>query len=109
MPILASSPRIFFMFILLADVLDSVEDGLSDQCGPKKAKPCDDHSCCNSDYKRKHPSSLLHLDEQVNLSGKLRHAVVHLADRIPEVVDLGVELLELVVSFLEPLHRKRLE
>ena len=88
MPILASSPRIFFIVLVLAYVIDAVEDSLSDKRGYDKTESCDDNCRCNSDYKRKHPSSLLHLDEQVNLSGKLRNAVVHLADRIPEVVDL---------------------
>ena len=88
MPILASSPRIFFMFLVLAYGIDAVEDCLSDKRGHDKTESGDNHRRRDSDYKRKHPSSLLHLDEQVNLSGKLRHAVVHLADRIPEVVDL---------------------
>lgn len=88
MPILASSPRIFFMFILLAYIIDAVEDCLSYKRGNDKTESGDDHRRRDSDCEFEHPSSLLHLDEQVNLSGKLRHAVVHLADRIPEVVDL---------------------
>lgn len=46
MPILASSPIIFFMFILLAYVIDAVKDCLSDKRGHDKTNSCND--CKNS-------------------------------------------------------------
>ena len=43
MTILASSPRIFFMFILLAYVIDAVKDCMTDKRGHDKTESGDDH------------------------------------------------------------------
>lgn len=42
MPILTSSPRIFFIALVFADVINAVEDCLSDKRGHDKTESGDD-------------------------------------------------------------------
>ena len=61
MPILASSPRIFFIVLVLEYVLDAVEDCLSDKRGHDKAESGDDRENTKPDEKSFHYSSSLRL------------------------------------------------
>ena len=57
MPILASSPRIFFIVLVLAYVIDAVEDCMSDKRGHDKTESGNDRCRRDNDCEFKHHSS----------------------------------------------------
>ena len=57
MPILASSPRIFFIVLILVYVIDAVEDCMSDKRGHDKTESGDDNRRRDNNCEFKHPSS----------------------------------------------------